>query len=68
MASHVALLQTTPQPLSLLQCRQTENSGSWSNVLPHGMRQIPRNSAALLGSPDDPTFWKPLQELGRSSR
>lgn len=68
MTSHVALLQTTPQPLSLLQCRRPENSGSWSNVLPHGMRQIPRNSAALLGSPDDPTFWKPLQESGRSSR
>lgn len=28
-------------------------------MLPHGMRQIPRNSTALLGSPDDPTFWKP---------
>lgn len=28
-------------------------SGSWSNVLPHGMRQIPRNSTGLLGSPDD---------------
>lgn len=28
-------------------------------MLPYGMRQIPRNSTALLGSPDDPTFWKP---------
>jgi len=53
VTSRVAL-QTTQRTPSLVRFCWSAYSGSWSNVLPHGMRQTPKNSTGLLGSPDDP--------------
>lgn len=53
MTLRVAFDMTQKTPSLVRFCR-SENSGSWSNVLPHSMRQNPRNSTGLLGSPDEP--------------